>query len=130
MRVLIFGSRTWDDIEATFRVLRKLTWLSEAVNSPLVLVEGCCPEGADLHAETWVEALNLGTGGEPRVSIEHHPPVTPTALALKQRNVEMADSKPDFAIGFFRGETPGSMHMLDQLDLRGVPVYRVNWEER
>jgi len=135
MRVLIFGSRTWDDIEATFRVLRKLTWLSEAVHSPLVIVEGCCPEGADLHAETWVKALDLRPDGRSRVSIEHHPPdawtpTTPRHVALKIRNREMADSKPDFAIGFFRGETPGSMHMLDQLLLRGVPVYRVNWEER
>ena len=129
MRVLIFGSRTWDDIQATFKRLRRLTWLSESVNSPLILVEGCCPDGPDLHAETWVKALAPGKRGS-WVHIEHHPPEKLSKLGMLQRNVEMADSRPDFAIGFFRGETAGSMHMLDQLNLRGVPVYRVNWEER
>ncbi len=127
MRVLIFGSRTWDDMESTFNRLRQLKKLADMLNEPLTLVEGCCPMGADLHAEAWVMAYH-DPGG--RNFIEHHPPLRPYSGALKQRNVEMAQSRPDFAIGFFRGETPGSMHMLDQLLLRGVPVYRVNWEER
>lgn len=127
MRVLVAGSRTWGDEESVSRVLQWAYGLAVTLSrDQFVVVEGCCPTGADRHATNWV-TRHTGKWNVVPMSLEHHPPKGHGSLYLKQRNVAMADSRPDLAFVFMKGQTPGSMHMIDELALRGVTTYVVPW---
>lgn len=61
-RLLVTGSRDWDDAATVWRVLR-IVW---AHDPDTLLVSGACPRGADLLCETyWDEYLGGGTERHP-----------------------------------------------------------------
>ena len=65
-RVLVTGSRTWEDYELVSRVLAGIarTELTHRPREQFTLVSGACPKGADAMAEDLAEKL-----GEPNVTI-------------------------------------------------------------
>ena len=111
-RVLVTGSRTWDD-EAAVRAA-----LAPYYAPGAVLVSGACPEGADAIAER----IWAGWGG----TIERHAAdwAKYGRAAGFRRNAEMVRTDPDVLVALIRDESPGSSHTADLAGEAGIPVDR------
>jgi hypothetical protein len=61
-RLLVTGSRGWDDVDIIWGLLKKV----HAFDPNVLLVHGACPRGADLLCEAcWDETLGGGTERHP-----------------------------------------------------------------
>lgn len=119
LRVLVTGSRTWEDVHAVYWAFRN--WWEEAgqPDRPL-LISGACPKGADALAE-YVWERN----GWP---VERHPADWNRygRSAGFRRNEEMVLSKPDVLFAFIHNNSNGASHTLRLAEKHGIPtiVYR------
>jgi len=108
VRVVVFGSRGWDDIH---RIRMRLIRLPA---DSTVVVGGA--RGADTIAE-WL-ADDFGFTVE-RYRAEWERLGRRAGIV---RNVQMADTDPDLGLCFWDGTSRGTAHMLQVLQERGVPV--------
>jgi hypothetical protein len=120
MRVLVTGSRKWDNrdvIEGT------LGWvLDEHGDRPIVLVHGGA-DGADtIAAQVW-EAL-----GQPT---EPHP-ANWRRYGKKRagiiRNAQMVAAGADLCLAFIRNHSPGATDCADRAQAAGIPL-RIHRED-
>lgn len=104
-RVLVFGSRDWPDAAM---IERNMLRLYEVIG-PYILVHGACPRGADRFAEENAMLYDIPT--------EPHPADWDNfgAAAGPIRNKEMAQSMPDFAMGYILNSSSGSENMIRNL---------------
>lgn len=112
MRVLVTGSRTWDDTRTIRWVLVEL----DKSPGPHTLVSGACPNGADAIAETIAEGLGW--------TVERHPADWDRygKRAGWIRNNEMADLGADCCVAFHRDNSRGTQHCINACHKRGIPV--------
>lgn len=120
-RILVCGSRDWDDANAIFE--RLAPWNAEAVKSGfrIELIHGNAP-GADRlargignglgHFDVRAFPADWGRHGK-RAGI--------------LRNIEMLDAEPDLVIAFTNGSR-GTQHTIDEARKRGIPVEVVGVE--
>lgn len=125
MRVIITGSRDWEGRLAEFEihsVLDKLEKMAEKLRSPLVIVHGGCPTGADAIVDRWatrrdyepeVHEVNWKTGGK---------------AAGMFRNTHMVNLGAAMCIGFIRNGSPGTLDCLNKALAAGIPTYPILWE--
>lgn len=121
MRVLVTGSRTWDDAATIRQALEVVADAAIRANVPMVTVaHGACPNGADELADQWVRWYRGGT----LVLAERHP-----ALWQKYgkragivRNEQMIATRPDLLLSFIRDDSPGATHCTELAMEAGVPV--------
>lgn len=82
MRILVTGSRTWDDTKTIHDALNAVgLGLIQGRNPTFVVVHGACPEGADAIADQWVRdnasrwvRYGAGNGEEPSLlTADRHP---------------------------------------------------------
>lgn len=78
--------------------------------NPLEIIEGCCPDSADVIAEKFAKDNGL--------KIHHYPASSGTYL---KRNVEMVNAC-DKALCFWNGYSYGSAHAIAQAEMAGKPV--------
>jgi len=102
-RILITGSRDWDNVNAVKGTLGMVQNLVEGPSEaypdgdePFVILHGGCPTGADKIAADIIAAPNRITG---------EPPYKPKwdqygRFAGPLRNQAMIDTRPDFVLGF------------------------------
>lgn len=113
-RLLVCGSRDFDDEAYLSHVLDLIL-----VQKPgLVIVEGCA-RGADRMAERYGQRNDL--------YIEHYPADWNThgRKAGFLRNTQMADTRPDAVIAFYRNPSQpsvGTQMMVRIARERGIPV--------
>lgn len=121
-RVLITGSRTWDDPGVIEDALIKVAGLYQ--DDDITLVSGHCPKGADAIAEDFA-----GSMGWP---IERHPANWQKYgnSAGFVRNCEMIESNPDHCVAFIRGESKGATQTRDMAVFRGVPTDTYIYKEK
>lgn len=111
MRVLVTGSRDWDDAVTVTDVLRQI----HLRPGPHTLVSGACPRGADALAETVAHVLGW--------TVERHPADWSKGKgAGLARNREMAALGADGAVAFNRNNSRGTQHMVNQCIKHGIPV--------
>lgn len=111
MRVLVTGSRTWDDIATIRYALVRI----DSVPGPHTLVSGACPNGADAHAERIAAALGW--------TVERHPADWSKGKgAGLARNREMARLGADLCLAFHRDNSRGTAHMVNRAVEAGIPV--------
>jgi YspA, cpYpsA-related SLOG family len=111
-RVLVTGSRTWED-ERTIRDALRLHYAAGAI-----LVSGACPRGADAVAERiWAE-----WGGQ----VERHPADWQRygRSAGMRRNREMVTLGADVSVAFIRDGSPGATGAAALAERAGIPVER------
>jgi hypothetical protein len=110
-RVLITGSRTWDDI-TTIRIA--LSGRDDP--GGVTLVSGACPRGADRLCEVVAEQLGW--------TVERHPADWDRwkKRAGFIRNNEMADLGADVCLAFHRDNSRGTWHMINAAAKRGIPI--------
>lgn len=113
-RVLITGSRAWDDWAF---VWTKLNELGREYGSRLAIVHGACPTGADHWADTWQQS-------HASVPIERYPAPWQTLgkSAGQIRNKAMVDTRPDLVLAFIRNNSPGATGCARMATETGIPV--------
>lgn len=126
-RILVTGSRTWDD---------ELT-LSEALTNALpdhpqpgaeyVIVHGACPRGADLMAAQFCarEAWWVDNAGAALIE-ERHPADwdTHNKRAGFIRNAHMVKLGADICLAFIRDGSRGATHTADLAEKAGIHTIR------
>lgn len=118
VRLLITDSRQWTDRTELERVLWA-QWLN--CDSPMTIVHGDCPRGADRMAREWCEQW-------PAISEERHPADWDTygKSAGYRRNSEMVSLGADLCIAFVvPGKSKGTQHTIDLARKAGIPVEEV-----
>lgn len=101
VRVLVTGSRTWDDVDYLEKVFS--AWDARiGSNVRKVLVSGNCPSGADMLAEKAVEKLGWELELYPADWDKHG------RRAGFVRNSEMVESSPDFVVAFIKDNSKGA----------------------
>lgn len=106
-RILITGSRDWEDEAALAFPLGLEVGLANALGKPPVLISGACPTGADALAERIFRQYGL--------PIEQHPADWEKwgKRAGYLRNKEMVDSDPQVCLAFIRNGSKGATMTRD-----------------
>ena len=117
-RLLITGSRDWEDEEAVRFEIAGMTLLHPG----LVIVHGACPSGADLFADK--AATDIG------VRQERHPAQWRVNGKLDRsagfrRNAEMVALGADVCLAFIRNGSRGATHCADLAEKAGIRVLRL-----
>jgi hypothetical protein len=116
VRVLVTGSRDWPYPEVVEMELDRL------LTSPLIVVHGACPRGADLHADRWAcEQERLGVY---QVRPEAHPAKWNSygKTAGPIRNQEMVNLGADLCLAFRYMGSKGTQDCVNRAHLAGIPV--------
>lgn len=107
-RVLICGSRDWDDIHAIRMALVKLT-------PTATIIHGAAP-GADTAAAWLAEDFGFTVEAFPADWKRHG------KRAGILRNLAMLDTNPDLVLAFQKNGSRGTQHTIDEARRRGIPV--------
>lgn len=121
MRVLLTGSRTWDDAATIREALEAVAaGAAEARVEVVTVVHGACPNGADEIADQWVRWYR----GETLVLAERHPALWQRygKRAGIVRNEQMIAKGADLVLAFIRDDSPGATHCAELAAEAGVPM--------
>ena len=130
MRILVTGSRDWEDRLAVYRVLNQtceefgLNYKPDEYGntmpdpSKVTIVHGACPTGADLWADEWC----IGNFFE----AERHPAEWDKfgKRAGFRRNAEMVSLGADVCLAFIKNSSKGATMTADLAEKAGIPVTR------
>ena len=119
-RVLVTGSRDWDDGETIMFDLAGLSMLHRG----LVVVHGACPKGADAIAASCARKLGLAQEPHPADWGRHG------KSAGFRRNAEMVALGANVCLAFIKNGSRGASHTADLAEKAGIPVRRYEQEER
>jgi hypothetical protein len=116
VRILVTGSRDWDD-EAAVRAA--LTGLVAGRPGPHVVVHGACPTGGDAIADRVAAELGL--------TVERHPARWRRygRTAGYRRNAEMVALGADVCLAFIRDASPGASMTAHLADEARIPTRRI-----
>jgi len=114
-RLLLTGSRTWDDTPA---IEHALAAILARHPEGVLLVHGACPRGADAMAAAYA-ARTLG------YHIEAHPAdwCRHGRAAGQLRNAEMVTLGAQGCAAFLRGASPGTTATIRLARAAGIPVW-------
>lgn len=115
-RVLITGSRDWDDVRAVTEALMQAR-IRFRDDEPFTLVSGGCPTGADRIGES----LWSGIG-----DIERHPADWQAhgKRAGFVRNAEMVALGADLCLAFIKNGSKGASMTADLAEKSGIKTWR------
>lgn len=91
-RVLVTGSRDWEDGNLIFGVLDDIGF--EVGLDWMVVIHGACPTGADHYADLWAEARDTGLSRHPADWDRHGKAAGP------RRNAEMVAAGANVCLAF------------------------------
>ena len=114
-RVLITGSRTWEDEESVRFEIAGLTMLHPG----LVVVHGACPKGADAMAAKACRDIGIRQEPHPADWQQHG------KAAGFRRNAEMVALGADVCLAFIMGGSKGATHCADLAEKAGIPTMRL-----
>lgn len=114
MRVLITGSRDWEDEDQVFNILTAL-----GLGEGDTLVSGACPTGADKMCEDVAEFLGA--------DVERHPAQWNTygKSAGFRRNQEMVDMGADVCVAFIRNGSNGASMTANAAEQAEITTLRI-----
>lgn len=122
MRVLVTGSRTWNDETTIVKALEAVAFAAaDGGYSRLVVVHGACPTGADSIADMWVRGWTLD---DITVSAERHPALWDIhgRRAGYVRNHEMVRTGADLCLAFIRDGSAGATNCAELAEQAGIPM--------
>lgn len=116
LRVLVTGSRTWDDVGTIRNALLSAQGTRPAAG--MTLVSGACPTGADRLAEFVATSL--------RWKVERHPAEWQRfgKSAGFVRNKTMVDLGADLCLAFIRNGSPGASMTARLAEDSAIPTKR------
>lgn len=114
MRILVTGSRDWDQRLRLYNVLNEMC--DEAFS---VIVHGACPTGADQMADDWANA-------QPDITVERHPAQWGKfgKGAGFKRNAEMVNLGADLCLAFIKDGSKGATHTANLAERAGITTRR------
>lgn len=120
LRVLVTGSRDWNDATAVYRALDML-----GDRARVTVVHGACPGGADNWARAWVKLRHHDE--EPHLA--HWSRYGKRAGIV--RNSEMVRLGADLCLAFIRNESNGATHCATEAEKAGIPtiVFRQSYPD-
>lgn len=115
-RILITGSRTWDNVAVIAKAMADTILQAGASQEETVIVHGACPKGADDIADRLAHQWET--------NVETHPADWSThgKAAGFIRNAEMVNLGADMCLAFIKDNSKGASHTLDQANRAGIPV--------
>ncbi|MFE6127502.1 SLOG family protein [Streptomyces sp. NPDC056437] len=120
-RVLVTGSRDWDDIDTIAAAIEQT--LIDSGGRPVLVVHGACPSGADWHADHYARWLR-GRGCS--VDVEPHP--ANWSLNGKAagfiRNQLMVNLGADICLAFIKNGSRGASHTARLAEEAGIKTRR------
>lgn len=132
-RLLVTGSRTWDDATTIYNALDAIAL--RHYDRAIIVVHGACPTGADAHARTWVRAAH--DVSQPVIEEPHRPETFgPWPRCGPLRNQHMVNLGADACIAFIgpctsprcRRSGPHGSHgasgCADLAEQAGIPTRR------
>lgn len=122
-RVLVTGSRTWDDMDTIVGALRQVR--RDIEGRPIVVVHGDCPTGADAIASYLVQRAAPTFG----LTEEKHPANWRPGGKLDRaagfrRNAEMVNLGADVCLAFIKDGSRGASHTAALAEAAGIPTKR------
>lgn len=116
MRVIVTGSRKWEDKAAVYDALNSIYM----EHGPFVVVHGACSTGADAIAHTWVELANQLV----RVGEEQFPAAWEARgkRAGPERNERMIQAGADLVLAFPLPDGTGTQHTMKLAREAGIPI--------
>jgi hypothetical protein len=120
-RVLVTGSRDWDDDPLLCITLAMVVQEAPAGARP-VIVHGACPRGADNTADIWARNHQLAIERH-RADWSRH-----GRAAGFRRNAEMVALGADVVLAFIKDGSRGASHTADLAEKAGIPVKRYEQE--
>lgn len=130
MRILVTGSRDWDDYYAIFSALEEA--IGDTPIGEVTLVSGACPTGADRLAEREFEYIGRHDQIERHpAEWEKHVDCPPWHKDRKKcksagfrRNKEMVDLGADICLAFIKNGSKGASMTARLAEEAGIPVVR------
>ena len=120
MRVLITGSRTWDDEAA---IVMPLFVLQATQDDPsqVTIVHGACPQGADAIADRVAREMGF--------TVERHPAdwASYGRTAGFIRNAEMVELGASLCLAFIRDGSRGASHCARLAEDSMIHTLRLVW---
>lgn len=123
-RILITGSRDWDDVTAIGAALEQA--VIDAGPRPVLVVHGACPSGADRHADhyaRWMRGKGCSIDVEPHPA-DWRPGGVFDRSAGFRRNAEMVTAGADVCLAFIRSGSRGASHTARLAEQARIPVRR------
>jgi hypothetical protein len=114
-RILVTGSRDWDDPKVIYRALGEAR--GDTPHDRVVLVHGGA-RGADAMAARYAEAMDWGVEACEADWQRHG------KAAGFIRNAEMVSLGADVCLAFIRNSSRGATHCADAAEKAGIPVRR------
>lgn len=120
-RILVTGSRDWDDKERLYAVLSTAVYQ----HLPAVIVHGACPTGADAQAAWWVRmhGRTLDVIEEPHPA-NWRPGGKFDRSAGFRRNAEMVVAGADICLAFIKDGSRGASHTARLAEQAGIHTRR------
>lgn len=120
-RILVTGSRDWDDERTLFVALQDAltdAWISNP-DEDVVIVHGHCPTGADALAHKWATEVENAY-----VEVEAHPADWEKhgKAAGPIRNQQMVDLGANVCLAFPKATSRGTRHCMSAAEKAGIPV--------
>jgi hypothetical protein len=115
MRVLVTGSRDWEDWRAVCRAFADIECAHPGER--FTLIHGTCT-GADTIADTEAQRLGWAIERHPAKWLEHGKAAGPI------RNQEMVDSGADICLAFIKDNSRGATHCANAAEKAGIAVRR------
>lgn len=112
MKILVTGSRDWDDEKCIFEALSK----PDVYPTVDILIHGACRGADDIAARIW-----RGLGGK-----EISMPADWSKHGKRAgfiRNSEMVALKPDICAAFIKNKSKGAMMTVDLCRKEGIPIH-------
>lgn len=123
-RVLVTGSRTWEDVRTLRSALNDVLTGLPNLATPVVVVHGDCPHGADRQASVWVRDAQRGPLFV--VTEEKHP--ANWQLNGKRagfiRNQLMVNLGADICLAFIKDGSRGASHTARLAEQAGIETRR------
>ena len=130
MRILVTGSRDWEDLNVVYRVLTTLvathgllrpigpTVRSRYDMTGWVIVHGACPTGADAFADAFARGNQIAVERHPADWERHGKAAGPI------RNREMVELGADLCLAFIRNRSRGASGCAALAEAAGIPTIR------
>jgi hypothetical protein len=116
-RLLITGSRDWQDQQAVYKALADVVRELPA-DREVIVVHGACPTGADHMAHEWARGYGAVIEAHPTNWTKHGRQAGPI------RNALMVAAGADICLAFVRNQSRGASHTARLADAAGIPVRR------